>query len=390
MFPLRQAGPSLRKAIPLYLLTIAGPTVVLLFLGLQSVRRQRQAIANLTVSNLRLSGERLAAEIERRVARPAEALLRDSDFVRHPLASGEPESPEAARSLRARLESVRALHPIAERFFVLQGTRTLFPLLRTPPPRNLDADLVRENTKVGVRFRALFIEAEHRELREHRPDLALPAYRQSYQLEVSDSLKALALARVARCSQKMNRPQEAEHAYRVLSERYGDSYDLLHRPYALIAGLELDDLARAQGQALPQSVITLRRDLLQGRWELSAEQMDYYRRKLDERLGGPTSGTDGSEYLGDLELARALEEGFRPQGSLRAGEVYAYALDQRADELPDLLHPPPLRGRAGNPGGSLPRYDRSDIVTAFVGLFGAEAVMPSAQDFYHPVVEPRR
>ncbi len=243
MFPLRQSGPSRRKAIPLYLLTIAGPTVVLLFLGLQSVRRQRQAIANLTVSNLRLSGERLASEIERRVSRPAEACLRDSDFVRLPLVSGEPESPEAARSLRARLESVRALHPIAQRFFVLQGTRILFPLLRTPPPRNLDAVLVRENPKVGERFRALFIEAENRELREHHPDLALPAYRQSNELEVSDSLRALALARVARCLQKMNRAQEAEQAYRVLSQRYGDLYDLLHRPYALIAGLELDGLA---------------------------------------------------------------------------------------------------------------------------------------------------
>ncbi|MEX0878861.1 MAG: hypothetical protein WEF99_18400 [Thermoanaerobaculia bacterium] len=58
----------------LYLLAIVGPTLALLFLGLQPVRRQRQAVASLTASKLRLSGERLAAEVERRVSQLAEVL----------------------------------------------------------------------------------------------------------------------------------------------------------------------------------------------------------------------------------------------------------------------------------------------------------------------------
>jgi hypothetical protein len=51
-----------------YLVAIVGPALVLLYLGWQSVQRQRQAIANLTLSNLVLSGEKLAEELERQTA----------------------------------------------------------------------------------------------------------------------------------------------------------------------------------------------------------------------------------------------------------------------------------------------------------------------------------
>ena len=60
---------SHRRAVFLYLLAIVGPTLVLLYMGLQSVRRQRQAVTSLTASNLRLSGDRVVAELERRAER---------------------------------------------------------------------------------------------------------------------------------------------------------------------------------------------------------------------------------------------------------------------------------------------------------------------------------
>ena len=45
----------------MYLLVILVPTLALLCLGLQSVRRQREAVTQLSALNLRLLGERLAA-----------------------------------------------------------------------------------------------------------------------------------------------------------------------------------------------------------------------------------------------------------------------------------------------------------------------------------------
>jgi signal transduction histidine kinase len=202
----------------------------------------------------------------------------------------------------------------------------LYPLLRTLPPRTLEVYLVGGDPKIRQRFAVLFTEAENHELREQRPDLALPAYRQSYEVRISDSLKALALARMARCLRKVDQAKEAEQAYRTLWERYGDSYDTFHRPYALTAALDLDDLARTQGQPSPGPLVNLYHDLVRGRWELSAEQVDYFRAKLEERLGGPSAGLNQTEYLSHLELARALEEGFRHAGPLRSGEVYAQAL----------------------------------------------------------------
>jgi hypothetical protein len=58
-----------RRAIRIYLLAIVAPALVLLYLGLKSVQRQHDAINALLVSNLRLSGEKLAAELEHRTQR---------------------------------------------------------------------------------------------------------------------------------------------------------------------------------------------------------------------------------------------------------------------------------------------------------------------------------
>jgi hypothetical protein len=132
----------------------------------------------------------------------------------------------------------------------------------------------------------------------------LIAYRQSYKLQVSDSLKALALTRVARCLQKMKQVAEAEQAYHTILEQYGDLYDPFHRPYAIIAGLELNDLAITQKVSSPLLLVDLYNDLVQGRWELSAEQMDYFLARLKEPVKEPPNHE--TEYLNHLELARAL------------------------------------------------------------------------------------
>jgi hypothetical protein len=80
------------------------------------VQRQRQAIDGLTLANLRLSGERLAAELERRAWQLAERCLRDAELaglrVDHAL------TPEQARPLRNLLTKIGARHPIARQFKV--------------------------------------------------------------------------------------------------------------------------------------------------------------------------------------------------------------------------------------------------------------------------------
>jgi signal transduction histidine kinase len=314
----------------LYLLAIVGPTLALLFLGLQSVRRQRQAVASLTASNLRLSGERLVAELERRVSQLAEACLRDKEIVRIHGFAGPPFAWDEARRLRLLLEGIEKRHPIADQLFVIEGDSVRYPILRAPEARPLEEDLALERSVAGRRFGTLFAEAERMELLEGRPREALTSYRKCSELSVADRLKALALARVARCARKLGDKQMAEAAYERLVERYGDLSDGFHRPYALVAGIELDDLKRARGEDAGGRLAELQTNLAAGRWEVSADQADYFLAQFHERLPQLPEPVRETGYLRRLELARALQERFRAPPSLRDGEIYSAAFTSKA------------------------------------------------------------
>jgi signal transduction histidine kinase len=303
-----------RRALLPYLLAIVVPTLVLLYLGVQTVRRQREAIGSLSLSNLRLSGQRLAADLERETAQLAEAALHDPEVARLPLPAGGHFTPEAAARIRSGFDRIQARHRIARHFFLLQGNAVRFPLVRTPPPQPLRAASSQDSSETQ-RFAELFSEAEDQELRRQRPDLALEGYSQSYQLAVSGPWKAQALERVARCLQKTHQEGRAQEAYRTLVERYGNLYDPFFRPYALVAAFELKT---------PRLLPEMQRELLRGQWELSAEQADYFLQRLAASSSGPPEALE-TEFLAHLRLARALEEKFQHQGALRAGEVYALA-----------------------------------------------------------------
>jgi signal transduction histidine kinase len=326
----RSGRRSHRRWVLVYLLAIVGPTVALLFLGLQSVRRQRQAVASLTASNLRLSGERLVAELERRVSQLAEACLRDGELARMQGSLSAPIAPDEARRIRQLLEGVEQRHPIADQLFVIQADSVRYPVLQAPEARPLEEDLALDASVAGRRFGTLFAEAERLELLEGRPREALASYRKCSELSVADRLKAVALARVARCARKLGERQVAEEAYERLGERYGDLADGFHRPYALVAGLELYDLKKARGEEERGRLAALQADLVAGRWEVSADQADYFLAQLRERAPQLPEPDRQTGYLRRLELARALQERFRAPPSLRDGEIYSSAFTYKA------------------------------------------------------------
>jgi signal transduction histidine kinase len=319
-----------RRAVLLYLLAIVGPTLALLFLGLQSVRRQRQAVTSLTASNLRLSGERLAAELERRVSQLAEACLRDKEIVRIHGAVGPPAASDEARRLRVVLEGIERRHSIADQLFVTQGDSVRYPILQAPEARPIEEDLALDRSAAGRRFESLFGQAERLELLEDRPREALAIYRQSSELPVADPLKAMALARVARCARKLGDRQAAEAAYGRLAERYAALSDGFHRPYALVAGLELYDLRRERGEDEHGRLAALQADLADGRWELGADQADYFLTQLRERAPGLPDPNWETGYLRRLHLARVLQERFRAPPALREGEIQSAAFTYKA------------------------------------------------------------
>jgi signal transduction histidine kinase len=311
-----------RRAILVYVLAIVAPTLVLLYLGLKSLQRQHDAIDALLVSNLRLSGEKLAGELQQQTGQLAGRCLREAAALELDL--------EHPRQVRAQLDGVRERHPIAGCFFLLEGGAVRYPLLRTPVRRQFEAYLASETPANRQKYAALFRDGENLELRVGAPEQAVAAYRRGYELAISAPLKALALSRVARCLKKLNQAKAAEQAYRTLLERYADECDLAGRPYALTAGLELVPTPARRAQ--------LYRDLVRGRWELSAEQVDYYASILRDAapagdatapLPRPGQGRDPeADYLACFQFARALENAFRHQGPLRPGQVQAYAFTE--------------------------------------------------------------
>jgi signal transduction histidine kinase len=257
----------LPQAIFIYLVAIVAPALVLLSLGLQSVRRQHQAMRALAESNRLLSAEKLDAAVEGRTRQLAETCLREKAL------SGKP-------------------HPVVQHYFTVQQGVVVSPRLHTPPPF------------VIANLPPVFREAETLEMSQGRLELALEGYSKAYDLSPSKEGKALALSRTARCLKKLNRNPAAEQTWRTIFENYPDVYDPSHRPYALTARFELNQPDAAY------------EDLIANRWELSAEQFDYYL----SRLNRPPPGSHR------FVLARELDEHFRHAGPLRENELYKFKL----------------------------------------------------------------
>ena len=317
--------PSYRRAILLYLVTIVGPTLVLLYLGLESVQRQQQAITSLTATNQRLMAERVAVEVARRSDELAARCLQDPAIAIVLQTLAHTAAQESTGPITATLRTVKTRHPIADLFFIVRDNQVQYPRLVTPPPRVVDEHMSRADPATRA-YAAQLAQAEALEIEQRRPDLALAAYRRSSELPVSAELKALALARMARCARKTDQRDLARQLYQTLSERHGDLTDLSHRPYAVVAGLELEELRSAQEAPPSPGVVRLARDLAEGRWDVSAEQFDYLRARLREH--GGESPTADSDYSRGFELARALQDGFRLQTASSPGTVDPYVLSR--------------------------------------------------------------
>lgn len=178
------------------------------------------------------------------------------------------------------------------------GGSVRFPLVREASlrtPRRDPAD-------------AIVALAEAQEMRDSNPAMALAEYRRAGTVAQSERVRSLALARTARCLRKLSRPADAAQVWRMLAEEYPDQYDPYGRPYGLLAGLELN---------LVPAV--LYRDLSRGRWEISADQMEYFLGKLGE------AAYPGTPFGEHLVAARAFDRLFYRAEPTREGEVYSYA-----------------------------------------------------------------
>jgi signal transduction histidine kinase len=238
----------------IYVATIVAPVCALVWLGLQSFERQRQAVRTLTT-------EKIEAGVE-----------------------------AEARTAAALAFADRA-HPIARHFFQIDQGVVVQPALHTPLPRPVPPE---------------FAGAERQELALKRPDLALEQYRALLARHQSVSL---ALQFIARSLAALGRAAEARETWRTLAARFPDDRDLSGRPYGIVAAIYAGETTGLFEQ------------ISSGRWDLSADQAEYFLRTLDPDRPAP--------YLERYQFARDLEEHFRPPVSMHEGEIYAYRFGNR-------------------------------------------------------------
>ena len=203
-----------RRAVLIYLGTIAAPVCGLLWLGVQSFERQRQSLAALTA-------EKLAVALE------------------------------SSTLAAARDAFEQTSHPIARYRFLIEHGAVTRPMLHAPPPLPVPRD---------------FLEAERQELDLNRPHQALASYRK---LAASRPYAALALSRAARCLAKLGRVEEARAAWRTLAELHPDDRDLSGRPYGIVGLIEAGDTA-----GLYEKIASGRWDLAAGQAQYFLERLD--------------------------------------------------------------------------------------------------------------------
>jgi signal transduction histidine kinase len=175
-------------------------------------------------------------------------------------------------------------HPVAKFYFDIENGKVVRPAVNASLPEPLPAE---------------FVEADR--LESDRPDAALLAYKKILSSGVRQSL---ALAGIARCLSILGREEEARATWRKLAADFPDDRDLSHRPYGIVAAMNAGDTE------------VLFDKIASGRWELDKGQARYFLMQLDPLRSSP--------YLEQFAFAEALDEHFKPPGTLGDNEIYKF------------------------------------------------------------------
>jgi signal transduction histidine kinase/tetratricopeptide (TPR) repeat protein len=295
------------RAIRVYLLIILGCTLLLFCFSVISLNEQREKAQELSTSNLRLRGEQLALDLERRMEILAASCLSRQNMQRIPYVPGQKQSVENLREYRDQFKILEKIHPIARHFFILDQNRLVFPSISSPPRQTLTSFIAADHSPNFKKYLKLFAEAENEELHMGQSAGAAQTYRSAEKLEVNARLKALARFRTARALQNANRLTDAIGVYQTLVKLYGDQYDEFQTPYILSLAAAPEELTRKIFSPAPQQPLyEIYQNLIGGRWELSADQTEYYMATLEQRLKLSPGARQVSDFLDHFQLAQAV------------------------------------------------------------------------------------
>lgn len=272
------------RAIRAYLLIVLITTLLLFAFSVVSLYEQRIRSQQLSSSNLRFNGEQIALDIERRMAVLAEDCLNAEVLKNLKYNSAQAQSLQTLKTYRKQLDALRKLHPIAEHFFIFDANGLVFPRITLPASQTPASMAPAPHTAPIKNYLELFSRGARAELIADKSVQAAGFYRNAAQLAVPNRLKALALFRTAQALNKSGQKSAALEIYRWLLRSYGDQYDQSQTPYVLSLSALPEEWTRPIFQSDSQSLYYVYRDLMDGKWELSAQQVESHLDRLERRL----------------------------------------------------------------------------------------------------------
>ena len=336
---------SRRRTIVVYVAAIVVPSLVLLILSWQSVERQRRAIASLTTTNRFLATARLASRVEDAVGNIASECLADAGFKR--LASLE-QGASALRVAEYRRATARELAErcrLASTVFVLDTRGPGHPLVQLPLPPlvGLPGGGAAERSGQAAGFTELLATAEHLELARGRHAEASAAYGRAAERATTRQERAVALSRLARSLDRAGHEPDARRHWVRLARDFPFERDAANQPFGLVASYEL-------GASIPETrevVESAYRHLLEGRWLLGANELEYFASAFERLLGRSSESRATSLAFAEARLARALDGSSLEGAALPTGQRRSAAIGDQSDWFVFYTRPAPEAALVG-------------------------------------------
>jgi signal transduction histidine kinase len=325
--------------IVLYVLALAVPAAMFLYIGAESLERRLYGLFLAPQSaDAGEAGARAAELIETRSALLALEFLQDPALQDVPRLIQDKKNRVDPRRIEQLLKDVAAHHPFVRDVFLVSDGMVMLPRVRRLPAQQESRYVGRAESHPERVLR--FLADGDRLLRAGQPTAAMQAYDRGYGGAESPQSQALFLLHEARCLKRL-KLAEADDTYVKIRARYGEDYGPDGTPYALTAAFEQTGIANVE-------LIGLQDELLGGRWdEVSWEQLQDLLRRFRQKLGNAGPAATNTSFLRRLEMARALQQDFsrrhdlfrtpiqagEKDGKPHSGDTFAYSFQASSETM---------------------------------------------------------
>lgn len=265
-----------RKIIYIFLLAVFIPSLIVGYLGLNTLSRRREAVQKLLESNLWMSGEAVIKSIEGSLLDREEKALSPEHFV---------HLVNLQNTNRIFFNSAEIVKGIAGQLFLLDNNyQILFP----KTGREDALVFLWDKDTTGSQFGQFFRKAEFCEFSQKNLTRAAELYKESLSSAPSEQYYAAALDGLGRCLLSLKRYDEAYKVYNELSSSYGQLPNKAGHPFGITAILRLYEINRLRnnGKDNLTIVLDLYAKIRDGVWLLNPPTYDFFIAEVESILNG--------------------------------------------------------------------------------------------------------